>query len=62
MNSFNREKLRKDWEIMITAITKSVIESGAPMNEWEDRVRAGCKIVMTFTNAAMAKENADEGK
>jgi len=46
----------KDWEIMITAITKSVIESGAPKEEWEERIRHGLKIVMNLTNAALAKE------
>jgi hypothetical protein len=46
----------KDWEIMITAITKSVIESGAPKEEWEDRIRHGLKIVMNLTNAAISKE------
>lgn len=50
----------KDWEIMITAITKSVIESGADPKDWEERVKAGCRIVMTFTNAALSKDaNAD---
>lgn len=47
---------QKDWEIMITAITKSVIESGADPKDWEERIRHGLKIVMTLTNAAIAKE------
>lgn len=50
-------KTPKDWEIMITAITKSVIESGAPKEEWEDRIRHGLRIVMTLTNAAISKED-----
>ena len=52
----------KDWEIFVTAITKSVIESGAPKEEWEDRVRHGCRIVMSMVNAALAKDASNEAK
>jgi hypothetical protein len=52
----------KDWEIFITAITKSVIESGAPKEEWEDRIRLGLKIAMNLTNAALAKDASNEAK
>lgn len=46
----------KDWEIMITAITKSVIESGADPKDWEDRIKQGLRIVMNLTNTALAKD------
>ncbi len=46
----------KDWEISICAITKSVIESGAPMSEWDEKVRHGMKILMTLTNQAIASD------
>jgi len=41
---------------MITAITKSVIESGADPKDWEDRIRQGLKIVINFTNTALQKD------
>lgn len=43
----------KDWEILITAITKSVIESGAPVDDWETRVYRGLSIVLNAHNRAM---------
>jgi len=46
----------RDWEITITAVTKSVIESGADPAEWDERIRKGLRIVLTLTNEALAKE------
>lgn len=43
----------KDWEILIIAITKSVIESGAPVDDWETRVYRGLSIVLNAHNRAM---------
>lgn len=48
----------KGLEIFVTAIMKSVIESGAPTDEWEAKVRLGCKIVTGIVNAVRAKETA----
>ena len=53
-------RTQKDWEIMITAITKSVIESGADPSTWDERIRQGLKIVMTLTNAALQKDKNDQ--
>lgn len=52
-------KTSKDWEILITAITKSVIESGAAPDEWESRIRKGLSIVISLHTHAMNKEAAN---
>jgi len=46
----------KDWEILIIAITKSVIESGAPVDDWETRVYRGLSIVLNAHNRAMGSD------
>jgi len=46
----------KDWEILIVAITKSVIESGAPVDDWETRVYRGLSIVLNAHNRAMGSD------
>jgi hypothetical protein len=47
----------KEWDITILAITKSVIESGAPKEEWEERTRLGLRIWMGLVTAATKEAN-----
>jgi len=50
----------KDWEIFITAIMKSIIESGAPKEEWEDKLKTGCTLVMKFVDRATKKKDSND--
>lgn len=52
----------KDWEILITAITKSVIESGAPVEDWETSVYRGLSIVLNAHNRAMGGDTTKMSK
>jgi len=50
----------KDIEITTTAVLKSVIESGAPVKDWEELTKAGIHIYASVSNAW--KEGINNGK
>jgi hypothetical protein len=52
----------KEWDITICAYLKSVIESGAPSNEWEHLARTALRLHLTLHDLAMkpTKETTHE--
>lgn len=40
----------KDIQIMVTAMMKSLIETGTPMNELEDKTMTCCRILLGCSN------------
>jgi hypothetical protein len=40
----------KEIQIMVTACLKSLIESGVPSDQWEDKTLAACRTIMTTAN------------
>lgn len=40
----------KDIQIMVTAMMKSLIETGTPINELEDKTMNCCRILLTCSN------------